>query len=117
MVPGDDPVVQAQHGVGEGEVVVAVAREPLEDGAVVVGQISGDPSLEGGQAGFRSPPDWGQEVPRAPEGAPVSGALLPDDRNRCGGQKRMPAEAFGVAGTIEQQQVRLTEEVLRGVSR
>src|SRR2546422_8474348 len=46
VVPRDHPVVETEHDVGDGEVVVAGARDPLEHRAPIVADVAGRPALD-----------------------------------------------------------------------
>ena len=46
MVPGQHPVVHAEHHVGQRQVVVTRRRQPLEHASPVVGEIARRPALE-----------------------------------------------------------------------
>src|SRR2546428_13649507 len=51
VVPRDHPVVETEHDVRDGEVVVAGARDPLERRAPIVADVAGRPALERWQLG------------------------------------------------------------------
>ena len=122
VIPGDHPVVDAQHRVGQREVVVAARRQTLEHAAPVVGEIAGCATLKRRQsvenvASMRTQQrrDLRERIAFGARDAPSScdlsaRALAHDDGDGIGGEKGVAAEARARRRAVEKQPVRQSRQ-------
>ena len=110
VVPGEHPVVDAQHNVGQREIVVPRCGETLEGETPVVTDVAGDAALK-----RRQPGDRIGGVRREPGADRVEriarpGALNHGDRIRH--QKRIASKPCRTGGAVEEQAIRQALEPL-----
>ena len=119
MIPRDHPVVQAEHRVGQREVVVPRRRAPLEDASPVVAEVAGGAAVERAAAPAGAASASGasccsstlQHVARAPgrhsrcppSRVSVRGAMRAQHRPAGRRTRKRPAAQVGVAvgGAVE----------------
>ena len=94
VVPGEHPVVDAEHHVGQREVVVARRRQTLERQPPVVGEVAGGAALKRRQPGDRCRRGAARAAARTrrPSALARSPCAARIDVDRIGGEKRVAAE-------------------------
>ncbi len=124
VVPGDDPVVEGEHRVRQGEIIVARRGKALQHPAEVVREISGEAALKGRQLGAWRDGVRRDDVPRHLEGGAGrfsrrAGGDIDDlrpratrthDEGRIGGDERVAPEACRVARAVEEETIRSAAE-------
>jgi hypothetical protein len=120
VIPGDNPVIQTQRHIGDGEVVVAGSGEPLQHCPPVVADVARDPSLEGRQAGNgrgwrRRKKITGNRQCISRNGPPLTGgwpadlgdqALAADDDGGICGKEGILGIAVLVSGAVQEDEAR-----------
>src|SRR5688572_28509649 len=119
MVPGDDPVVNAEQRVRQRQVVVARRRESFEYTPPVVGKVASGAALERRETidlvtpmRLQQGSDFDEHI--AGQIAPLAArrilpfrprALAADDGDRIGGQERIAPEADTGCGAVQEQSI------------
>ena len=116
MVPGDDPVVDPQHGIWQREIVIATRRQTLESPAPVVREVASGSALKRRKPIDRVTAMWAEQLRDLREdiSPPPSTLLVVDLRlralahnNRYGicREKGIAAEACARRRAVEKQPV------------
>ncbi len=124
VVPCNDPVVDREDHVGDGEIVIARRGQSLEHGAPVVGEIAGGPALKRRQprygaramrleqlayCGERVRVKWRARTRACVEHGCVRPFAMHDECGVCS-QEGVAAERGGIARAVEEEQVRHASE-------
>ena len=110
VIPREHPVVDAQHDIGQREIVVARRGQTLERQPPVVGDVAGGATLKRRQPGDRFGAERRQ--PRAYLVERAARSLALDHVDRIGGQKRIAAEPCRRGRAVEKEAIRQTRELL-----
>jgi hypothetical protein len=131
MVPGNDPVIQTEHHVGNLKVIESGSRKPLEDGAPVIADVSGKTALKrrefwDGLNRLRREECLGHTQGISRNRAPLAPRMSPYLRNlsftadyakRIGGEEGVVCIRVIGSGAVEKQHVWKIEEPVTDLSR